>query len=1683
MKNKILLLIGFAVNIAFVNAQTTTAFRKNYNQALFDLPGNIVEGLTANTYVMAGTNLSFLPLYGTVTQLNDTGGVTWSFRYSDASIGFQLNDIKKDVGANQYITCGGSESNAAVFMVLDAAGTVVISKKFNINEANSAWFNRVIKASDGGYVAVGYVTGYDPDGAGPEIDFNPINYNDANGDPQTEYIGSPLIVKLDASGNHVWHKVFRYYIGANVPANRIYNDASFVDVVEVSDGYVAVGSYDVNQHLSATNSDGDDATPTDAIILKTTIAGAITYHKQVDNPDSSPTQNSKYFGAINTTSTGAIIVGGSDNGKELIQKYVGAGGFSQTFSRLFTYPGLSSVVDVSQVYEVNAGTDLATMAMYIQPLGFTFSNSIHRVNSTATTNTWAKRYDFNLISILPRGNKTSDNGYVAMSMTAGGADYDYHVIKTDPTGDTPLTGCPPTAFSPTAAAGPTTASDPSFNVWSGTPGANALAISKIAISPTPSYVCTKTACVIPLEATTVTATPNTICAGESSSITASGPSSGVSYQVWTASSGGSNLGNAPLSVSPGSTTTYYIQTVSNSDGACVSATRIAVTVTVTPNVTPTFTAVPPICSGAALAALPTTSNNGITGTWSPAINNTATTLYTFTPTAGLCATTTTLSITVNPNVTPTFTAVAPICTGDALAPLPITSNNSITGTWSPALNNTTTTTYTFTPTAGQCATTTTLTITVNSTPTTPTFTAVAPICSGAALAALPTTSTNGVTGTWSPAINNTATTTYTFTPTAGQCATTTTLSITVTPNVTPTFTAVAPICSGAALSALPTTSTNGVTGTWSPAIDNTTTTTYTFTPTAGLCATTTTLSITVNPNVTPTFAAVTPICSGDALSPLPTASINGINGTWSPALDNTTTTTYTFTPTAGQCATTTTLSITVTPNVTPTFTAVSPICSGAALSALPTTSTNGVTGTWSPAIDNTTTTTYTFTPTAGLCATTTTMTITVTPNVTPTFAAVAAICSGAALAALPTTSTNGVTGTWSPAIDNTTTTTYTFTPTAGLCATTTTLSITVNSNVTPTFTGVAPICTGDALAALPTTSNNSITGTWSPAINNTTTTTYTFTPTAGQCATATTMTINVNSTPATPTFTAVSPICIGDTLAALPTTSNNSITGTWSPAINNTATTTYTFTPTVGQCATTTTMTITVNSTPTTPTFTAVSPICTGDALAALPTTSINGITGTWSPAINNTATTTYTFTPTVGQCATSTTMTITVNTSPSTPTFTAVSPICSGDALAALPTTSNNSITGTWSPAINNTTTTTYTFTPTVGQCATTTTLSITVNPNVTPTFTSVSPICSGAALSALPTTSTNGVTGTWSPAINNTATTTYTFTPTAGLCATTTTLTITVTAPTIPTFTAVAPICIGESLAALPTTSNNSVTGTWSPAIDTTSTTTYTFTPTVGQCATTTTLTITVSSPPVALISGSSSICFGQSVTLTASGGTNYIWNTGDTTTSITNSPNDTTDYWAVTSVGSCTDSAFFTVNVVPTPNVVVTPSPTATIIQGNSIELTATGATTYVWTPSTDLSCTNCPVTIASPDVTTTYCATTIVDGCPDTTCVLINVDIVCGELFVPTAFSPNSDGVNDCLSVYNNCIESMDFKVFSRWGEVVYQSIDVNDCWDGTFKGTALNTAVFVYRLDAVLLNGEEVKLKGNVSLIK
>jgi hypothetical protein len=141
-------------------------------------------------------------------------------------------------------------------------------------------------------------------------------------------------------------------------------------------------------------------------------------------------------------------------------------------------------------------------------------------------------------------------------------------------------------------------------------------------------------------------------------------------------------------------------------------------VTVSPQLTPIFTPIGALCQGATAPNLGLTSSNGITGTWSPSSISTSsagTSSYIFTPAAGQCASVATLSVTVSPQLTPTFTPIGTLCQGATAPNLGLTSSNGITGTWSPSSISTSsagTSSYTFTPAAGQCASVATLSVTV-----------------------------------------------------------------------------------------------------------------------------------------------------------------------------------------------------------------------------------------------------------------------------------------------------------------------------------------------------------------------------------------------------------------------------------------------------------------------------------------------------------------------------------------------------------------------------------------------------------------------------------------------------------------------------------------------------------------------------------------------------------------------------------------------------------------------------------------------------------------------------------------------------------------------------------------------------------------------------------------------------------
>ena len=346
-------------------------------------------------------------------------------------------------------------------------------------------------------------------------------------------------------------------------------------------------------------------------------------------------------------------------------------------------------------------------------------------------------------------------------------------------------------------------------------------------------------------------------------------------------------------------------------------------------------------------------------------------------------------VTIDNQIVPTFTTIPTLCFNSSAPALNTTSSNGLSGTWSPTSIDTSIigpTNYTFTPDGTlPCTIPTTIVVTISN-PILPNFAPIPSICAGTTVPSLGTIAPNGITGSWLPAtIDNANTGSYVFTPDAGQCATTQTLNVNVTaPNINPAFAAIPDVCSGTVAPSLATTSPIGITGSWLPAtIDNANTGSYVFTPDAGQCATSQTLGVLITPITQPNFADIAAFCSGATAPSLALISPNGVTGIWSPAIiSNTTSGDYTFTPSGAQCASTKLLSVTVTPNTTPDFADVAPICSGASAPTLAGTSPNGVNGTWLPAIiSNTADGSYEFTPSAGQCAVPQTLAVTVTPPI------------------------------------------------------------------------------------------------------------------------------------------------------------------------------------------------------------------------------------------------------------------------------------------------------------------------------------------------------------------------------------------------------------------------------------------------------------------------------------------------------------------------------------------------------------------------------------------------------------------------------------------------------------------------------------------------------------------------------
>jgi gliding motility-associated-like protein len=337
--------------------------------------------------------------------------------------------------------------------------------------------------------------------------------------------------------------------------------------------------------------------------------------------------------------------------------------------------------------------------------------------------------------------------------------------------------------------------------------------------------------------------------------------------------------------------------------------------------------------------------------------------------------------------------------------------------------------------------------------------------------------------------------------------------------------------------------------------------------------------------------------------------------------------------------------------------------------------------------------------------------------------------------------------------------------------------------------------------------------------------------------------------------------------------------------------------------------------------------------------------------------------------------------------------------------------------PVASPTVTTTYTVTGTDGNgCSNTDAVTITVNTATLSTAGNAS-ICNGVS-TPISANASNAVSYSWSPATSLNSsnipnplaspsiTTTYTVTSTdINGCMAQGQVTVNV-LPLPAAFAGVDDsICIGSgtllnasggvSYAWSPATGLNTTTNS-SPFATPTVTTTYTVTVTGSNgCVNTDTVTVFVNNPPVADAGNNVTICSGSNGTmLNATGGINYSWSpaTGLSNTSVSNPvanpPASTTYTVTVTDAFGCVSTDIVQVNVSPAPLVVA--SPDMAICNGTGVNLTASGALSYTWSPATGLSTSNQPNPFATPNVTTTYTVTgTNANGCTSTDLVTITV----------------------------------------------------------------------------------------------
>ena len=193
----------------------------------------------------------------------------------------------------------------------------------------------------------------------------------------------------------------------------------------------------------------------------------------------------------------------------------------------------------------------------------------------------------------------------------------------------------------------------------------------------------------------------------------------------------------------------------------------------------------------------------------------------------------------------------------------------------------------------------------------------------------------------------------------------------------------------------------------------------------------------------------------------------------------------------------------------------------------------------------------------------------------------------------------------------------------------------------------------------------------------------------------------------------------------------------------------------------------------------------------------------------------------------------------------------------------------------------------------------------------------------------------------------------------------------------------------------------------------------------------------------------------------------------------------------VGSDTVTGMITVSGSPTAAFTVTPA-SPVQLNGGTAQVCATdastGATTWSWlltqpTGTQTSSQQNPCFTISDTGAYSVTLVVTNGSGCTDTLTSAFSAEYPCTDLYVPTAFSPNGDGVNDTFFVYGSCIAFMQLEIYSRWGEQVFITTTPANGWDGKWRGKDCESAVFTYVLRGQRDDGTPIEMQGNVTLTK